>query len=590
MDKEFRFYLDGVELNHDIFNFNDIEFVSVRNSTYWGYFRNAAISSLTFVNKDAEKVKNIFYNGNLNTDTVFRIDTINKIFNTYELFQEGLLTFKDYEEYINENNKLTVTVGFANSSEQEKLKNRSGNELIIGNNKSVENKDVDSISLKDITYNRKVFKNEANYTFSSLLQSTDFFPGSDSSLTYYYDGTNSSIKYTGDISIDAQKRAYGSSSARAVYGGTTNFGSPEVASFAGTVFNYVHLGLGITTSNTGFAKSSFATNYNAYTPFINLNGNQVLKLTGNDYEPTDGNMFFIPTGIDRSIDFSGTIDLNVTWRHREIGHDIEVGIQSELCEFRKTNSSLNYYDIVNVLQTDVSPTHFLNPGTTFDPNSTDTTLPIKYSVQNINIPISLIHDLPKDAALGIRTTRIIYSASSPSARDIVSLFEDNGTDLQLFYFDEDEEYPTTTSKSQLIYEALDSLLSQITDVNGILKSNFFGRTDNGYSVDGEGSLLAITSGFLIRNAINSDNSPINLTLNFTNLYKTLTSLYGLGLYWDGVNINIEKRSEMFGNVLIELSPNDINTSILSELIYTSVEVGNDKIMYQDIMQINIYKT
>ena len=580
MDKDFRFYLNDVELENDILNFSDIEFVTVRSSVYWGYYRKASIDSLTFIKNDALKVKAIFDNGNFNTDAVFRIDTINRKFGTYETFQSGVLTFESYSEELNENNVFKVSVGFSNSSEQEKLEGRGNNDLIIGNNKSVEGEDLISSDLIDVTYNRKVFKNQALFTFSSELQKTDFYQGSDTTLTYYYDGSNNSSTYTGDITIDGTQRAYGSTNARRLYGGTLDYGSPEVAFYGHVPFNYVHLGLLKTDSNTDNANSSYATNYNDYQSYVNLNSQQVVQITDNSYRPTDGNMFFTPSLLDREINLQGNIKLEVTWRHREFNSDVRVGVLIELCQFSKSDQNLSYYDIEEVITQDTFY-HFLNENGILDTSLSDD-LPDKISVQNLVLPVNLLIDLPEGSALGYRTSRYLDSSTNPSYRDIVMLFEDDETDLELFYYDNEEEYPTTTHKSQMVYEVLDSLISQITDKDNVLISNYFGRTDNGYDVDGEGSLLAFTNGFLLRNATNLDGSEVDLVLTFKNVFQTLTALKGVGIFWDGVNIHIERRVEMFGNEMVELSPESIKTSIATELIYTSVEVGNNKVEYEDV--------
>ena len=47
-------------------------------------------------------------------------------------------------------------------------------------------------------------------------------------------------------------------------------------------------------------------------------------------------------------------------------------------------------------------------------------------------------------------------------------------------------------------------------------------------------------------------------------------------------INIEKRSEAFGNNETEITYSEITSEVFQELIYTSVQVGNKRIPYEDV--------
>ncbi|GAA4501399.1 hypothetical protein GCM10023172_23170 [Hymenobacter ginsengisoli] len=56
----------------------------------------------------------------------------------------------------------------------------------------------------------------------------------------------------------------------------------------------------------------------------------------------------------------------------------------------------------------------------------------------------------------------------------------------------------TTTKGLLLYEALERTCQALTDEFFVFKSDFFGRTDRGYAVDGPGALTMITGGFQVR--------------------------------------------------------------------------------------------
>lgn len=63
---------------------------------------------------------------------------------------------------------------------------------------------------------------------------------------------------------------------------------------------------------------------------------------------------------------------------------------------------------------------------------------------------------------------------------------------------EDDSYPSTEAKDLLPFEMIERLLEKETGESGLLISNVLGRTDLGYSKNGDWSLLAVSSGFWAR--------------------------------------------------------------------------------------------
>ena len=70
----------------------------------------------------------------------------------------------------------------------------------------------------------------------------------------------------------------------------------------------------------------------------------------------------------------------------------------------------------------------------------------------------------------------------------------------------------------MIYEVLKSQIQQCTDIDDPFYSEYFGRVDLGYSVDGPGSGLFVTDGLLLRNAVDSDGNETKLSLNFLDIF------------------------------------------------------------------------
>ena len=66
------------------------------------------------------------------------------------------------------------------------------------------------------------------------------------------------------------------------------------------------------------------------------------------------------------------------------------------------------------------------------------------------------------------------------------------------YIDEDSFFEKSTSKAILAHELLEKLVAINTNKEKSFYSDFLGRTDLGYAVDGPGSLTGITHGFWVR--------------------------------------------------------------------------------------------
>jgi hypothetical protein len=86
-------------------------------------------------------------------------------------------------------------------------------------------------------------------------------------------------------------------------------------------------------------------------------------------------------------------------------------------------------------------------------------------------------------------------------------------------------YPATTTKAYLIFEALQKAVQFYTNELDPFKSDFFGRTENGYAADGPGSLVALAGGRAIRK-LENDTTFVNLQ----EIYNTsLRPVFCLGL-------------------------------------------------------------
>lgn len=150
--------------------------------------------------------------------------------------------------------------------------------------------------------------------------------------------------------------------------------------------------------------------------------------------------------------------------------------------------------------------------------------------------------------------------------------------------------PGTSSKFVLAHELLDKLCQIYTGQKNIFKSNFFGRTDIGYSKDGPGAYNGITHGFWVRGF---DKLPLP-TETQANLFKPITTSLkdaltsfnaihntGFGIEKNGYKeIAIVEDLKYFynRNVTIKLPEQvkKVKRSVATKYYYSSIEIGYEK--------------
>ena len=540
MDKEFRFYLDGVELDNDIQNFNDIDFVLVRNSEFWGYFRGAALSNLDFVKNDAKKVRKLWEDGSINNKVVFRIDTINRIFNTYELFQSGILDFNSYSEKTSVNGAETVSVGFNYNTSQEKVKGRGSNNLVIGDNESIEGVTLTGNSLIDVLYKRSKQRFFSGWRWSTYLQNVSMGAPAESTVPTFTDVNRSMT-------------------------GTMN----------------APIGLELMNSNDNAAQSEVSQGmlYGLYSTGLIFSSSPVTRQVNIDMDFAFKMSAVLPDFAVNGLSYKLRVGVV------EYSFDNSTGAYTRLAYV-----TTPFEQTVTISTADVAPITSTEP---YD-GALDGVWASSYRFKSFDFNVATNQSFTKKADFYYGLDFNVISVGSTVYEQSIHWYGEIETDgdntLTTYYDDLLNEYPDSSHKSSLVFEALDSTLQQITDKPTILRSNFFGRTENGYASDGGGSLLSITSGFMLRNAVNSDGTPIDLTLNFKDLYKTLDSIFGLAMWWDGEFLNIEKREDAFGSIETELTYSELSSEVMSELIYTGVKVGNKRIPYEDVNGTNEHNT
>ena len=164
---------------------------------------------------------------------------------------------------------------------------------------------------------------------------------------------------------------------------------------------------------------------------------------------------------------------------------------------------------------------------------------------------------------------------------------------------EDSEFDGTKSKVHFPFEVASRFLKLFTNQDDILVSNILGKTENGYSEDGEASLIAMAHGFWIRGfskdddvEINEENRYKSMTTNFKEFYESYFDVWSLGAGIEKVGFKeifrIEKLDYFYNkNVLIRLGKvvdgrfeyvqvSNVKRSLNKDEFISGIEIGYDK--------------
>lgn len=154
---------------------------------------------------------------------------------------------------------------------------------------------------------------------------------------------------------------------------------------------------------------------------------------------------------------------------------------------------------------------------------------------------------------------------------------------------ENQLFDSTDANGYLMHEVGDRITNTIAD-RQCFKSNFFGRTDIGYQVNGKGALTSAHSGKQIR-AI-PESKP---TFTLSDWFKSVNAIWnlGMGIEYDEVSrpyIAVEEKKHFFsGEVIATIhNVNEIKKEVAREWIYNEVEVGYSKAEYEEVNGLEEY--
>lgn len=157
------------------------------------------------------------------------------------------------------------------------------------------------------------------------------------------------------------------------------------------------------------------------------------------------------------------------------------------------------------------------------------------------------------------------------------------------FAEEDSYFNATTAKCYLAHDLLNQLSTICANKNKVFYSDYFGRTDLGYSQDGPGAYVGMTHGFAVRGFTklplpDPDNGIENLykpmTTSLRDALSSLKSVLNVGVGIEEVNgkerVRVEELSYFYNNNVTNKLPNQVKKltrTTATEYYWPSIEVG-----------------
>jgi hypothetical protein len=175
------------------------------------------------------------------------------------------------------------------------------------------------------------------------------------------------------------------------------------------------------------------------------------------------------------------------------------------------------------------------------------------------------------------------------------------------YIDEDSFFEKSTSKAVLYHELLDRLITIGTNQDKAFYSDFLGRTDLGYPIDGKGSLTGVTHGFWIRGfdklPIPTDDPKVDnlfkpITASLKDTIASIDAIWNVGIGIETIGnreiVRLEELSFFYNNNVTIRLPNQVKKvkrSCATNYYYSSLEFGAEKGgIYEESCGLDEYNT
>lgn len=169
----------------------------------------------------------------------------------------------------------------------------------------------------------------------------------------------------------------------------------------------------------------------------------------------------------------------------------------------------------------------------------------------------------------------------------------NFTELKGYLFTEEDSYfDQSKAKFYLAHNLLNQLTTICSNKKNAFYSDYFGRIDLGYPVNGPGAFIGMTHGFAVRGfnklPIPDPNKGVEnlykpMTTSYQDAISSMISVFNVGLGIEEINgkerIRVEDLSFFYNNNVTIKLPNQVKKekrTTASEYYYPSVEIGFEK--------------
>lgn len=143
----------------------------------------------------------------------------------------------------------------------------------------------------------------------------------------------------------------------------------------------------------------------------------------------------------------------------------------------------------------------------------------------------------------------------------------------------------------MVHETLNKSVAYITGQNDAVYSEFFGRQDLGYALNGCGAYKSITNGFQIRKFTTQLNPP---KLSFQEILNSLNGVFSLGMGYETISatnkIRVEDRAYFYQDVeiLFITDIGEYREEVATDKIHNSVKIGYTKYLDEGIKLLDEY--
>lgn len=313
-----------------------------------------------------------------------------------------------------------------------------------------------------------------------------------------------------------------------------------------------------------------------------LDETQINVLATSDNQP----VIFPNIGVITSIKFSSIQEVNASYNidwppavaiyHKALQRSrVRLVIKDLLLSFNKVSgTTFNCVRAFFIHKLDANMNIIIpniNTGYYYDSNTNTTSA--------FNINEDLIIDLEQGESIAFRLTVEFIAPTIGNGWSYHFANNGNVSIVSQSFFQE------TVTNCILPHEAIERIISQITGKKDALVSNFFGRTELGYTVDGKGAYCALLNGLLIRSF------PTDLakqTFSLKELLDNFIKIYNLVAWINDEKLYIEEYKDAYDlNRIIKIEKHGgVTVNLIESMHVANLKYGYINQEYEEASGLN----